>query len=403
MRRVAWALWLTIVAIGVGLGVAAVGDGVGPFISYLVFVLAFATVGALVLSRHPRNPIGWILLGAGLAYVVGGVTITVSENGAEGPWGTLAAWVGSWVWVTGIGPVGTFGLLLFPDGRLPSRRWRPVAWLAGGGLAGLLAGLALEPGRFDDLSIENPVGLEAVPWLPGAIATAGTVALIAALVGSIASLGARYRAARLSERMQLKWLLYAAVLVAAGIAVSVTIEIVVGSSVSNLTNSISTLTLASVPVSMGIAILRHRLYDIDVVIRRTLVYGSLTALLTGTYIAVVLLLQFALGPLTEGSSVAVALSTLVVAAAFRPARRRVQVVVDRRFYRRRFDADRTLDAFGGRLRDQVDIDALRGELAAVVRETMEPAHVSLWLRPIHSTVTLPVTISGRSPGTKDTS
>ena len=372
---VAWGVWLVVVAAATRLS-AALDDGDG-FVAYTTFVLAFATVGALVATRRPRNPLGWILLAAGVSYVVGGTTVEAVEAGGTGGWVTLAAWVGAWVWMTGVAPVATFGLLLFPDGRLPSPRWWPVAWLAGGGLAAVVIGLALEPGRFADTAIENPVGLDAAPWLPRGLGTAGAVALIAALVGSIASLRARYQAAGADERMQLKWLLYAATLVGAGVAVSVPVEIFVGDSVANVTNAITTLTMAAVPVAMGIAILRHRLYDVDVVINRTLVYGALTATLAASYVGGVLLAQLVIG----ADGLAVAVSTLAVAALFRPARARIQALVDRRFYRRRYDAARTLDAFGTRLRHEVELDLVAADLRAVARDTVQPTHVSLWLRP----------------------
>ena len=372
----AWALWLVIVAVAARLS-WALDDGDGG-LAYTIFVGAFATVGALVASRRPRNPLGWILLAAGLSYTIGGTTVEAVQAGGTGGWSTLAAWVGAWIWMTGVAPVATFGLLLFPDGRLPSRRWRPVAWLAAGGLAAVVAGLALEPGRFEDTAIENPVGLEAVAWLPGLVASAGAVALVAALAGSIASLRARYRVAGADERLQLKWLLYAAALVGVGVAVSLTLEIVAGDSVTNVTNAITTLTMAAVPVAMGIAILRHRLYDIDVVINRTLVYGALTATLAAGYLGGVLLAQLVIG---AESGLAVAVSTLAVAALFRPARARIQAAVDRRFYRRRYDAARTLEAFGARLRDEVELDLVAADLRSVARDTVQPAHVSLWLRP----------------------
>ena len=376
MKRLPWALWLFTVAIGVGLTGAALEDGIVQFISYAVFVLVFATVGALVASRRPRNPIGWILLSAGVAYEIGGMTVAAAEGGGTGTWDTLMAWVGSWIWMAAIAPVGTFGLLLFPSGRLPSARWRPVAWLSGAGLAALICGLALKPGRFEDTAIENPLGLDAIPWLPGALSAAGAIALVCGLLGSIASLRARFVSARLDERQQLKWLLYAATLVAAGVAITVPIETFAGPSWADLANAITTLTVASVPIAMGIAILRHRLYDVDVVINRTLVYGALTATLGGAYLGTVLLVGLAVGE----SGFAVAVSTLAVAALFRPARARIQAVVDRRFYRQRYDATQTLEAFGVRLRDELDLETLGEDLRDVVAETVQPAHVSLWLR-----------------------
>jgi hypothetical protein len=380
MKRLAWAIWLVTVALGLALTSSAISDGVAPFLAYTVFVLAFTTVGALVASRHPRNPVGWILLAAGLSYVVGGISVDTSDAGTRGAGGTLAAWVGSWVWIAGIGPVATFGLLLFPDGRLPSPRWRPVAWVGGAGLACLLVGLALAPGRIVDTTIENPVGLDAFPWLPGVMQAGGGIALFVGLAGALISLGARFRTARAEERQQLKWLLYAGGLVGLGVLVTVPLESLGGPSIVNLTNTISTLAVATVPIAMGVAILRHRLYDIDVVINRTLVYGALTATLAGAYLGSVLLLQLVLQPLTANSSLAIAASTLAAAALFRPARARIQGAVDRRFYRRRYDATQTLESFSIRLRDELNLDALRHEIATVVGETVQPSHVSVWLR-----------------------
>jgi hypothetical protein len=376
MRRLPWLIWLVTVVIGVVVAPSALKDGLLPFIAYTVFVLAFATVGALVASRQPRNPIGWLLLLAGLSYTLGGVTVDAYEHGDPGVWSDAAAWVGAWIWMAGIGPVATFGLLLFPDGHLPSRRWRPVAWLAGGGLAALLVGLATAPGRFEDTRVDNPTGLDSLPWVPGVLTAVGGGALILALVGSLASLRARYRWGGPDERQQLKWLLYAGALVLTGVLVSLPIESLAGEAGVNVSNAITSVTIASLPVAMGIAILRHRLYDIDLVIRRTLVYGVLTATLGATYLGLVLLIGLAVGR----SGFAVAASTLAVAGLFGPARARIQGAVDRRFYRRRYDAARTLEAFGSRLRDELDLEALRGEIAAVVGETVQPAHVSLWIR-----------------------
>jgi hypothetical protein len=388
LRFTVWSLWLLSVAsfvVGGPLLSSAEEDGVASSVAYSVFVLAFATMGALVASRRPRNPIGWILLAAGVAYAIGGFSVLYAEEMLAGTRDagfveTALAWVSTWVWMAGIGPVATFGLLLFPNGRLPSRRWRVVAWLAAGGVALMLVGIALAPGRFEDLPIENPLGLDAAPAVPDALAEAGGLALIVGVVGSIASLFARFRTARSQERDQLKWLTYAAGVVGLGLSSAIVIEIAAGPEAVDLTNAIVSLSLAAVPVAIGIAILRHRLFDIDVVINRTLVYGGLTATLAGAYLGCVLLFQLALSPLTEESSLAIAGSTLAVAALFRPARARIQAAVDRRFYRRRYDAARTLEAFGGRLRDELDLEALGADLQGVVRDTVQPAHVSLWLR-----------------------
>jgi hypothetical protein len=374
MRWLPWAIWVVILGCGVVVTPNAAQDGVLPYVSYLLFVLAFATVGALVSTRRPRNPIGWLFLGAGLSYVIGGLSVTESEHGSPGAWHDLAAWLGGWVWIAGVAPVGTFGLLLFPTGRLPSRAWRPVAWLAGAGLTLEIVGVATALEL--DGHVHNPVGLDAAPWLPGALQTVGAVALFLALLGSIASLVARFRAGRPDERQQLKWLMYAASIVLLGVIVTVPIEALGTPAATNVSNAISTAAVATVPIAMGIAILRHRLYDIDLVIRRTLVYGVLTATLGAIDLGLVLLVGLAVGR----SGFAVAVSTLAVAGLFRPALARIQAVVDRRFYRRRYDAARTLEAFGGRLREELDLDALGADLRVVVNDTVQPAHVSLWLR-----------------------
>jgi hypothetical protein len=363
-RRVAWGLLgvsLACVAISLALPSSGEEDDVGTMVASFVFVLSFATVGALVASRRPDNPIGWIMSVAGLAYAVGSVSVTYVEStlATEGELLTDAAdWVSGWVWMVGIGPAATFMLLLFPDGRLPSPRWRPVAWLAGGGLALMLIGIGS--------------GLDAV----GAL---GSFGLFLAALCSVGSLAIRFRRSRGVERAQMKWLTYSAAVVSVALLAVLALDTVATAS-ENLANTLVSVSIAALPVSIGIAILRHGLFDIDVVINRTLVYVALTATLVGAYVGAVLLLQLALSPLTEESDLAIAGSTLAVAALVRPLRARIQAIVDRRFYRRRYDAQRTLDGFGVRLRDEVDLDALGADLRSVVRETMQPAHVSLWLR-----------------------
>ena len=378
IRRLPWVLWLAIVGTFAGVVVtgAANEDGEGSAVAYTFFVGAFATVGALVASRRPGNPIGWILLAGGAAYTVGGLTVSRTES--DGAASVLVYWLSTWVWMAGIGPIATFGLLLFPDGRLPSPRWRAFSWFAAASGLVTTAVIAFEPGPFDGSTTVNPLGFDAVPELFDVLQNAAPAALALAIVGSIASLFVRFRRARDVERQQLKWLSYTGALVGAAMAVAITIEAVVGDRAVDLTNTIVSLSLALLPLAMGIAILRHRLFDIDVVINRTLVYGALTATLGGAYLGLVLLVGLAVGE----SGFAVAVSTLAVAALFRPARARIQAVVDRRFYRRRYDAARTLEAFGARLREEVDIDAVAVELRNAVQDTVAPAHVSLWTRSV---------------------
>jgi hypothetical protein len=369
-RRLSWSVCgVTVIGLAVALALpsAEQDEGVWSLVAALVFALSFATVGALVASRRPANPIGWIMCGAGLAYAVGGVSVSYVEStlaaGDDDVLRSAADWVSGWVWMLGIGPAVTFLPLLFPNGRLPSERWRPVAWAAAVGLGVMVAGLALPDA-----------------WKPAEVAAGvGGLLIVLSAIASIASLAFRFRRAPHVERSQLKWLTYAAALVGVAVVAGVLAEATVGTS-DEFSNTLVSASIATLPVCIGIAILRHRLYDIDVVINRTLVYGALTATLAAAYLGIVLLLQLALSPLTEDSGLAIAGSTLAVAALVQPMRARIQRLVDRRFYRRRYDAARTLESFGVRLRDEVELDSLSRELRGVVTDTMQPAHVSLWLR-----------------------
>jgi hypothetical protein len=351
-----------------------------------VLVLVSATVGAIVVTRHPRHSIGWLFCSAGVLTAAllatdGYAEYALFVEPGSLPGARISAWLStSWLGGTGILLITTFGLLLFPDGRLPSPRWRPAAWLAGATIAVTAFGVALAPGGlYGYPSVENPAGVGgAFGSFFGLLSDISDPLIAASIVASASAMAVRFHRSTGIERLQLKWLAYAAGLLAPTIAGSIAVEGAGGD--SDLVVFVIALGLTFVPVAAGIAILRYRLYDIDVVINRTLVYGALTTLLAGTYLGLVLLFQLALSPLTQGSGVAIALSTLAVAALFRPARGRIQKGVDRRFYRRKYDAARTLERFGTRLRDEVGLDALAGELTAVVGEAMQPAHVSLWLR-----------------------
>ena len=382
----AWGLWTVDIAVIAALvPLSSAGAGVWGHIGGTVFITVFASTGALVASRHPANPIGWLLCLAAFAFTVGGVCVWVSEYAAreniDGPAVTAAAWIGTFVWMLGIGPAATFLLLLFPDGRLPSHRWRAIAWLAGASLAATLVALALAPGPIEDTRVINPVG--ATPWAPGlrTLENAGLTLLFASILASCASLVVRYRTAGLEQRQQLKWLAWSLPMVLLWLGASIWVESTQqGETAADIGNALASIGLTVVPVAITVAMLRHRLYDIDVVINRTLVYGSLTATLAAVYLGSVLLLQLLLNPLRTESDLAVAVSTLAVAALFGPARARIQAGVDRRFYRSRYDATRTLEAFAGRLRHEVDLDAVGADLRAAASDTVQPAHLSLWLR-----------------------
>jgi hypothetical protein len=373
-------LALALYAAGTAFFVASVGFNTHRLYS-LADVLVFAGVGGLVASRQPRNPIGWIFSGvavvSGLSTLADGYATTwVHGDAVSVPLAQAAAWFEDSGWALGVLVPVTFLLLLFPDGRLLSPRWRPVAWCAGVGIAGAFVVGGLLPGPLEDYpTVQNPYGTDSVvvkvllvPIIPAAVF---------GVLASPVSLVLRRRRATGVEREQIKWLAWAGAV--AGVVVVVGS---VGYDVwgEELANGAILLSVLALPVVTGIAILRYRLYDIDVVINRTLVYGALTATLAGAYLAGVLLFQLALGGLTRDSSPAVAASTLAVAALFGPARTRIQGWVDRRFYRSRYDAQRTLEAFGARLRDEVDLGTLDAQLTAVVGETLSPAHVSLWLR-----------------------
>jgi hypothetical protein len=396
----AWSLWTLTLLSFVVMGVFRVLNSSTPtavprnplvldFCFWLLFV-SFATVGALVASRWSKNAIGWIFCWLGLSFSLGTaseeyalyalVTEAGSLPGAQGMvW--LTAWFG--------GPIvfALFALvfLLFPDGRLPSRRWRPVIWLELVAVVCLVA-FAFEPGPLGNLGlvrVTNPFGMRGAADLLGTLSWVGFyMTLAVAVVGGI-SLVVRFRRARGVERQQIKWLAFSGVVFCAVFAAGPFLWALPKSPATTWIWPVLFLAGAStIPVAVGIAILRYRLYEIDVLINRTLVYGSLTVLLASAYVGGVVGLQAVFRALSgQESTLAVVASTLAIAALFNPLRRRVQAFVDRRFYRRKYDAEQTLADFGVRLREETDIETLGSDVVRVVRETMQPTHVSLWLRP----------------------
>jgi hypothetical protein len=346
-----------------------------------VWAVSFPVVGALIATHRPRNPIGWLFCAVGVFQGLIIATEAYSDYAlriAPGtvPGGLLTNWVAQWVWAPSVGLLVTFLPLLFPDGRLPSPRWRPVAWLSAFSIVLTcgLYGVLLWPLR----AVVDRDPFELLPAAQAIVVNAAAPFMLLCGLACLTALAVRFRQARGIERQQLKWLLFAA-------AITV---VILSLSLSLVVNRLWLLPLApAIPVAAGIAILRYRLYDIDRIISRTLVYGLLTALLAGVYSGAVLILGQVFGGVKKDPpSWVVAGATLAVAALFQPARRRIQAVVDRRFNRRKYDAAKTIEAYSVRLRDQLDLDTLSAELLAVADQTMQPTMASLWLRPSGQTL-----------------
>jgi hypothetical protein len=351
-------------------------------VANLITLLPFSVVGAIVASRQPRNAIGWIFCGVGVTVGLNFFAGDYAEFWLASGFGTtslgeMAAWLSSWLWFLLIFVPMSLLLLLFPDGRLSSPRWRLLAWGVALGTAGGVVGNALKAGPLVDFpQIANPYGIDSP--VVGMVGVAGGIVAAGSMLASAVSLIVRLRRAGRVERQQIKWLAYGGTVMVGGVCAG-GLAIPWNVPVSILIMSVS---LLGLPLFTGIAIVRHRLYDVDLLINRTLVYGSLTATLVALYFGVIVVLQRSLVSLTgQQSTLAVVASTLAIAALFDPLRRRIQGFVDRRFYRRKYDARKTLETFSSKLRDETDLEALCGDLKGVVRETMQPAHVSLWLRP----------------------
>ena len=347
----------------------------------LVAAVSAATVGAVVASRRPRHPVGWLLLATGLtilgdlgvnAYVRYGLVVRPGSL----PGARYLAGVSFGIFLVWISLAG-FVLLLTPTGSLPSPRWRWWARIAAAGPVLELLSAAIDPQPLypEHPEVGNPLAFSTLRPLQVAVGVASGAIILVSLVVAAVSLVLRYRRAQGTERLQLRWLALAAGL-AAGLLIAAVVAGLTGR--EGVVPAGLGAMVALLPLATGAAILRYRLYDLDRIVSRTLAYGLLTVLLGLGYAAVVLGLGGLLG---QDSSLVVAAATLAVAAAFQPARRRVQRLVDRRFNRRRHDAARTIDAFSGRLREQVDLDTLTADLLAVTERTVEPTTVSLWLRP----------------------
>ena len=394
LRRLAWSLCaLTLLVLALSLVLILLGwstplpQGATPWRDRtlsLVGIVGAPILGGLIASRRPRNTYGWLWLGFGLGLALQHLARSYATYARVVEPGTLVAPLPiSQVLEVG-GPLSLtlapFLLLLFPTGRLPSRRWRPVAWIAAASGTVLIV---------LDLFFESPDKVGGVVTIT-AVAVVFVIFSVMAL--SALSLLVRYRRASGVERQQLKWFALAAVLAGSFLVsqqliwlAGLLIAYLLGGDLLTLNRSLENLLEVAVNVclytAVGIAILRYRLYDVDIIINRTLVYGSLTVSLALVYFGGVLSLQGLLRALTgQGSQLAIVASTLVIAALFNPLHRRIQDFIDRRFYRRKYDAAKTLEGFSAKLRDETDLEALNSELLAVVRETVQPEHVSLWLR-----------------------
>ena len=366
-----------------------------PDIGFALATFLFPLVGLLIATRQPRNAVAWVLLGVGFAWQLGAVLSVYAQAGLAlpdrlpGP--AYAAAISELLWIPGLGPLGTFLILLFPDGHLPSPRWRWWARFSGAALILPALLILVAPGQLSETpSLRNPFAVEALePLLPVAM---GAVLLIPiAIVGCAVALVRRFRRSLGAQRLQMKWLTAAGSVVAAFFLVTMIASIPYDWATSTtpvwltILQNVSLFTFLLIPVSVGMAITRYRLYEIDRLINRALVYGAVSAVLIAVYVLGVVGAGGAMRAVTgqEQGNLAVAVSTLAVAALFRPFRARVQHFIDRRFYRGKYDAARTVEAFSARLRQETDLTALSDDLRAVVSATVQPANFSLWIASDH--------------------
>lgn len=394
-RRLAWTLFGVTVMLELATVVLLHGNDSESILSNIMFFTALdvlLALGALIASLQPVNPIGWTLIASAILVVIGqaggdyGAYGLVQHPGAV-PLARSVTTLGLWAAQISVVLLLTLVPLLFPTGRPPSRRWRPVLYLTLFSVLAFTAGIPLAPLGETNSIFEHflsPLGSPATEPVGSLLIGGGMLAGIAAGFGSATSLVVRFRRARGVERQQLKWLCLIVVGVASvigGLLLIAALGITYHGVLDRLVwQGLPSVWLVGTSGAIAIALLRHNLYDVDRLINRTIVYGLLTLTLGGFYLLLVLGLERLLEPVVFNSDLVVAGSTLFVAALIRPLRSRIQNVVDRRFYRHKYDAQRTLEAFSARMRDEIDLDALLAELGEVVRETMQPEHVSLWLR-----------------------
>ena len=364
-----------------------------PDVGFVVATFVFPTVGIVIARRQPRNAVAWVLLGVGFAWALGGIVgalsawllLATERNSAL----VYAALFDAWLWIPGIAPLGTFLLLLFPDGHLPTPRWRGWAWFSGVTMTLAALVIIFLPGPIDSQvsTAPNPLGIAALGRAGDAVFLP-VLGIPVAIVGCAVALVRHYRRAVGTQRMQLKWLAAAAGVVAAvfGATMLASIPYGWGGATSNpvwivVLQNLSLVSFMLIPIAVGVAITRYRLYDIDRLINRALVYGAVSAALITVYVLGVVGAGSAMRAVTgsEQGNLAVAGSTLAVAALFRPLRGRVQQFIDRRFYRGKYDAALTVEAFSARLRQETDLSALSDELRAVVSATVQPDLVVLWI------------------------
>jgi hypothetical protein len=390
-RTASWLAWslsaLTLLLVACVVVFTALQGAHRQGLTFLIGVVSCVLVGGVVASRRPYNPVGWFFVVGAACFAVGEATFRyavygiIVEPGAL-PAAEALAWPQTWLWAPGVALIVIFLPLYFPDGRLVSPRWRPVLWLAILLSVSFAVFSAVTPGEVSDVSgVTNPLGIEALRPVLRVVEVVLVWMFPVVVFLSVASLIFRFWRSRGEERQQMKWLTYAFAAMSIMILLTNWLD-AVNSVLYPVVDTLTSLVFAGIPVAAGIAVLKYRLYEIDLIINRTLVYGTLTVMLVLVYLGGVVSLQYVFRALTgQESQLAVVASTLAIAALFNPLRRQVQAFVDRRFYRRKYDAARILANFGARLREETDLESLSDGLVSVVRETMQPAHVSLWLRP----------------------